>query len=71
VGRVEFGFIPTVTQRNTSMHRLLLSAAVVGLMAGVSLGADLKSGPQTGDSVAAFNPLNVTGKAAGKKACQV
>ncbi len=53
------------------MHRLLLSAAVVGLMAGVSLGADLKSGPQSGDSVAAFNPLNVTGKAAGKKACQV
>ncbi|MCU0705725.1 MAG: hypothetical protein MUF18_17290 [Fimbriiglobus sp.] len=53
------------------MNRLLLSAAVVGLMASVSLGADLKSGPQAGDSVSAFNPLNVTGKAAGKKACQV
>lgn len=53
------------------MNRLLLSAAVVGLMAGVSLGADLKSGPQAGDSVSVFNPLNVTGKAAGKKACPV
>ena len=53
------------------MNRLLLSAAVVGLMAGLSLGADLKSGPQSGDSVSAFSPLNVTGKAAGKKVCQV
>ncbi len=53
------------------MNRLLLSAAVVGLMAGVSLGADLKSGPQAGDSVSVFNPLNVTGKSAGKKACPV
>jgi hypothetical protein len=53
------------------MNRLLLSTAVVGLMAGLSFGADLKSGPQVGDSVSAFNPLNVTGRAAGKKACQV
>ncbi len=71
MGRAEFGTPPTVTPRNTFMNRLLLSAAVVGLMASVSLGADLKSGPQAGDSVSAFNPLNVTGKAAGKKACQV
>ena len=53
------------------MNRLLLSAAVVGLMAGVSLGADLKSGPQTGDSVSPFNPLNVTGNKAGTKTCPV
>jgi hypothetical protein len=71
VGRAEFGIIPTVTQGASSMNRLLLSVAAVGLVAGLSLGADLKSGLQAGDSVSPFNPLNVTGKAAGKKACQV
>lgn len=53
------------------MNRLLLSAAVVGLMAGVALGADVKSGPQAGESVSPFNPLNINGRAAGSKACQV
>lgn len=53
------------------MNRHLLSVAMVGLVAGLSLGAELKSGPQPGDSVSPFNPLNVTGRAAGKKACQV
>ena len=53
------------------MNRLMLSVAAVGLVAGLSLGADLKSGLQAGDSVSPFNPLNVTGKGAGKKVCQV
>jgi hypothetical protein len=53
------------------MNRLLLSAAVVGLVAVAASGADLKSGPQAGDSVSVFNPLNVTGKSAGQKACPV
>lgn len=53
------------------MNRILLSTAVFGLMAGVALAADLKSGPQAGDSVSVFNPLNVTGKSAGQKACPI
>lgn len=53
------------------MNRTLLSAAVAGLLAGAALGADPKSGPQAGDSVPVFNPLNVTGKSAGQKACPV
>ena len=65
------GIIPTVTPRYPSMNRFMLSVAVAGLVAGVALGADLKSGPQAGDSVSPFNPLNVTGRQAGKKACQV
>jgi hypothetical protein len=33
---------------------------------------DLKSGPQVGSTkIPAFNPLNVTGKQAGTKTCQV
>jgi hypothetical protein len=31
----------------------------------------LKSGPQVGDSLSPFNPLNVTGDNAGEKVCQV
>jgi hypothetical protein len=53
------------------MNRFLLSAAVAGLLAGVVGGADLKSGLQPGDKVSPFNPLNVTGSAAGEKACQI
>lgn len=53
------------------MNRTLLSVAVAGLLAGAALGADPKSGPQAGDSVPVFNPLNVTGKSAGQKACPV
>lgn len=72
VGRAEFGYIP---HRDATgfhlMNRILLSTAVFGLMAGVALGADLKSGPQAGDSVSVFNPLNVTGKSAGQKACPI
>jgi hypothetical protein len=53
------------------MNRLLLSAAVAGLLAGVAVGADLKSGLQSGDKVTPFNPLNVTGPDAGEKRCQI
>lgn len=53
------------------MNRHLLSVAVAGLLAGVAMGADLKSGLQSGDKVSPFNPLNVTGSSAGEKACQV
>ncbi len=53
------------------MTRYLLSATVVGLAAGLGLGADLKSGLQPGDPVPPFSPLNVTGPSAGEKACPV
>ena len=43
------------------------------LLAGSLVAADrLKSGPQPGQNVPGpFNPLNVTGRAAGTKTCQV
>jgi hypothetical protein len=53
------------------MFRFLVPAAVVGIIAGVGLGAELKSGPQPGKSVPVFNPLNVTGPDAGEKQCPV
>jgi hypothetical protein len=53
------------------MNRLLLTTLCVGLLAVVGVGAELKSGPEVGKSVRAFNPLNVTGAAAGEKVCQV
>ena len=53
------------------MSRSLLSAAVVGIVAGYGLGADVKSGLQPGQSVPAFSPLNINGDGAGKKVCQV
>lgn len=53
------------------MNRTLLSVAVAGLLAVAAVGAELKSGPQAGDSVSVFHPLNVTGKSAGQKACLV
>ena len=53
------------------MNRFLLSAACVGIVAVVGIGAELKSGPEVGKSVPAFNPLNVTGSDAGEKRCQV
>ena len=53
------------------MNRHLLSVAVLGLLAGFAVGADLKAGLQPGDKVSVFNPLNVTGNSAGEKACQI
>src|SRR5688572_25186666 len=54
------------------MIRKLFAALVVGVAAlgGVSLAADLKSGPQVGEDVPGpFHPFNVNGEDAGKKAC--
>jgi hypothetical protein len=53
------------------MKRQFWTVAVVGLLASAAIGADLKTGLVPGDKVTAFNPLNVTGSAAGDKACQV
>lgn len=47
-----------------------LSVAAVALTAGLAVAADIKSGPQAGESVPGpFTPLNVTGSAAGEKYC--
>jgi hypothetical protein len=54
-----------------NMNRFLLTTLCVGLLAAVGVGAELKSGPEVGKSVRVFNPLNVTGSAAGEKACPV
>ncbi|MDB5313184.1 MAG: hypothetical protein JWO38_7386 [Gemmataceae bacterium] len=52
------------------MIRKLLAAAVVAVLGGTVVAADLKSGPQSGEKVPGpFHPLNVTGDDAGKKAC--
>jgi hypothetical protein len=48
------------------------SLALALLASGVWAGEALKSGPQVGDAVPSpFQPLNVTGKFAGKKQCLV
>lgn len=52
--------------------RKMLFAAVLAVAAtvGVAFAGDVKSGPQTGDTVPGpFHPLNVNGESAGKKAC--
>ena len=49
--------------------KVLLGAACVALVCGGGLGADIKSGPQPGQGMGVFQPLNVTGEDAGKKAC--
>ena len=42
------------------------------LAGGVFAAESLKSGPQAGDDIpGVFHPLNVTGRSAGKKACQI
>ena len=54
--------------------RYTLGASLaVALLAGCVVAADSpKSGPQVGQSIPGpFNPLNVTGSAAGRKVCQV
>jgi hypothetical protein len=53
------------------MTRFLVSAAAVGVLAGLGLGADLKSGLEPGKSVPVFHPLMVTGPSAGEKQCPV
>lgn len=53
------------------MNRWLLLTACAALVCGVGRGADVKSGPQPGARVKAFNPLNVNGPGAGQAVCQV
>jgi hypothetical protein len=55
-------------------HRIAVSTSLaLVLLAGSLVAAEaLKSGPQPGQNVPGpFNPLNVTGKNAGTKTCQV
>ena len=53
-------------------YTLGASLAAALLVGGAVAAETLKSGPQPGNQVPGpFNPLNVTGSAAGKKACQV
>jgi hypothetical protein len=55
-------------------HRMAIGASLgLMLLAGsVLAGETLKSGPQIGDKIfTPFNPLNLNGRAAGQKACQV
>jgi hypothetical protein len=52
------------------MKRTWVMAAGL-LLVSSACAADLKSGPQPGDSIAAFHPLNVTGQFAGEKQCLV
>ncbi len=52
------------------MFRKLLAVGVVAVLGGFVVAADLKSGPQCGESVPGpFHPLNINGEDAGKKAC--
>ncbi len=53
------------------MNRYLYSAAVVGVVAGLGWGAEVKSGLAPGAAVPVFNPLHVTGPDAGEKRCPV
>jgi hypothetical protein len=47
------------------------SLALALLVGSVNAADALKSGPQVGDGVPVFEPLNVTGSAAGRKQCPV
>jgi hypothetical protein len=47
------------------------SVAAAALLCSVTLGADLKSGPQKGERVTPFNPLHATGPNKGSKQCLV
>lgn len=52
------------------MIRKLLATAVVAAVSGFGFAAEIKSGPQSGESVPGpFTPLNINGENAGKKAC--
>jgi hypothetical protein len=54
-------------------NRLLSLTAVIAiaLNIGVASAADLKSGPQVGENVVPFHPLNCTGDHAGEKYCLI
>jgi hypothetical protein len=52
------------------IHSVLASAAIACLAVGAFAAEGLKSGPAVGEKVpGTFEPLNVTGAMAGKKAC--
>ena len=55
------------------MNRIMLAVACLslGAPAGFAAEKELQSGPAVGKSVGVFNPLNVTGRSAGEKVCQV
>lgn len=55
----------------TNRTRMGAGLAMMLLVGSVFAADTLKSGPQVGQKVAAFNPLNVTGPQAGTRACQV
>jgi hypothetical protein len=54
-------------------YRTMLGGTLaMALLVGGALAADLKSGPQVGNSsLTPFHPLNVNGANAGQKFCQV
>lgn len=57
---------------HTMKQRLAVGALAVALCVSSALAADaLKSGPQVGDSVGAFDVLNLNGPAVDKKNCLV
>jgi hypothetical protein len=54
------------------MRARFVTGAVAVLLLGSTLtAADLKSGPQPGQSVSAFNPLHCTGAGEGGRSCLV
>jgi hypothetical protein len=54
------------------MRHAVAGVAVGALLVSSLLAAEtLKSGPQSGDPVSPFHPLNVTGQFAGEKQCLV
>jgi hypothetical protein len=55
-----------------SRYAVGASLATVLLVGSLIAAESLKSGPQVGQSIPGpFNPLNVTGSAAGRKVCQI
>ncbi len=55
------------------MQRFVMGAFALAVLAvaGATAGEALKSGPQVGENVTQFDPLNVTGASAGEKRCLV
>ncbi len=53
------------------IRKLFAAAAVVAAVSGFAAAAEMKSGPQVGDKVSPFMPLNINGKSAGEKHCLV
>ncbi len=51
--------------------RFHVGVGVVALFVSAAFAGEFKSGPQVGDSISPFHPMNVTGKAAGQKNCLI